>query len=79
VECWTTRLYGARHNKVGIAERPFATEGFYPNHDAGANPDHVAGAFGIEKYKPPAATEGKYNPKNIFCLNQNIQPAVAVV
>ena len=57
--------------------QPFATGGFYPNYDADANPDQTVGAFGLEKYTRLAAIKGRYDPENVFRLNQNIKPAVA--
>jgi FAD/FMN-containing dehydrogenase len=58
--------------------QPFATEGFYPNYDADANPDQVVSAFGLKKYTRLAAIKGRYDPDNVFCLNQNIKPAVVL-
>jgi FAD/FMN-containing dehydrogenase len=55
--------------------QPFATAGFYPNYDADANPDQVVHAFGAEKYARLAAIKAKYDPANVFRLNQNIRPA----
>jgi len=57
--------------------QPFATAGFYPNYDADANPDQLVNAFGAEKYARLAAVKGRYDPGNVFCLNQNIKPAAA--
>lgn len=57
--------------------QPFARSGFYPNYDADANPDQVVNAFGAGKYAKLAAIKAKYDAANIFCLNQNIRPAVA--
>ncbi len=59
------------------AMRPFATGGFYPNYDADADPGQVVNAFGAEKYARLAEIKAKYDPANVFCLNQNIKPAAA--
>jgi FAD/FMN-containing dehydrogenase len=57
------------------AMQPFASGGFYPNYEAEAGPDRIIAAFGPEKYKRLAAVKRKYDPENIFCLNQNILPS----
>jgi FAD/FMN-containing dehydrogenase len=55
--------------------QPFASGGFYPNYDGDAAPDKLVAAFGPEKYQKLAAAKRKYDPMNVFCLNQNIRPA----
>ncbi len=55
--------------------QPFATAGFYPNYDADAKPDQVKAAFGDAKYARLAQVKRKYDPHNVFRLNQNIRPA----
>jgi hypothetical protein len=55
--------------------QPFATAGFYPNYDADANPDQLVNAFGAGKYARLASIKAKYDPDNVFRLNQNIRPA----
>ena len=59
------------------AMEPFAFGGFYPNYDADAAADRVVAAFGVEKYSRLAAIKQKFDPRNIFRLNQNIRPAAA--
>ncbi len=56
------------------AMQPFASGGFYPNYDADTAPERVALAFGPEKYARLAAAKQKYDPSNVFRLNQNILP-----
>ena len=56
------------------AMQPFASGGFYPNYDAEASADTVELAFGPEKYARLAAAKHKYDPSNVFRLNQNIRP-----
>jgi FAD/FMN-containing dehydrogenase len=56
------------------AMQPFASGGFYPNYDADASADRVELAFGPEKYARLAAAKHKYDPSNVFRLNQNIRP-----
>ena len=59
------------------AMQPFAYGGFYPNYDADTAPDRVELAFGPEKYARLAAAKRKYDPSNVFRLNQNILPRTA--
>jgi FAD/FMN-containing dehydrogenase len=37
---------------------------------------NVAAAFGKEKYAQPVKLKNKYDPENLFHLNQNIKPSV---
>jgi FAD/FMN-containing dehydrogenase len=61
----------------GVAEalRPFSSDGFYPNYEEAAGAERLVAAFGPEKYARLASIKGRYDPSNIFRLNQNIQPA----
>jgi FAD/FMN-containing dehydrogenase len=58
------------------AMQPFASGGFYPNYEDAVAADRLVAAFGPEKYKRLSEVKRKYDPTNIFCLNQNIRPAV---
>jgi FAD/FMN-containing dehydrogenase len=56
--------------------QPFAYgSGFYPNYEESAPTERLAAAFGQEKYNRLAAIKRRYDPGNVFCLNQNIPPA----
>jgi FAD/FMN-containing dehydrogenase len=57
------------------AMQPFASGGFYPNYEDAVAADRLVAAFGPEKYKRLSEVKRKYDPANIFCLNQNIRPA----
>ena len=65
---WTREFFDAME--------PFFTEGVYVNYmseDEGE--DRVKAAFGgAEKYQRLAALKKKYDPTNLFRLNQNIKP-----
>jgi FAD/FMN-containing dehydrogenase len=58
------------------AMQPFAYgTGFYPNYEDSAPAERLAATFGPEKYARLAAIKRRYDPHNLFCLNQNIRPA----
>jgi len=59
------------------AMQPFSTGGVYVNYlgrevDEGA--ERVRAAYGVEKYQRLLALKEKYDPTNLFRLNQNIRP-----
>jgi FAD/FMN-containing dehydrogenase len=58
------------------AMQPFALGGaFYPNYEQHAPADRLLAAFGAETYRRLATVKRTYDPRNVFCLNQNIAPA----
>jgi FAD/FMN-containing dehydrogenase len=56
------------------AMRPFATGGAYLNFTP---EDRVRDAYGAEKYARLVAVKDRYDPDNLFQLNQNIKPGRA--
>jgi FAD/FMN-containing dehydrogenase len=56
------------------AMRPFA-DGVYVNFLADEPSTHVRVAYGDDKYDRLLALKSKYDPENVFRLNQNITPA----
>lgn len=57
------------------AVKPFTTGRVYVNYiGAGEGPDRVRAAFGPDKFARLAAIKRKYDPKNVFRMNQNIPP-----
>ena len=64
---------GARH--FWNAMRPFSTGGVYANNLGDEGEDRVQAAYG-ENYPRLVALKNKYDPMNVFCLNQNIRPTV---
>jgi FAD/FMN-containing dehydrogenase len=60
------------------ALQPFAADGVYVNYlgDAAAEgQDRVRAAYGPAIYKRLADLKRRYDPANLFCMNQNILPA----
>jgi hypothetical protein len=53
--------------------RPFSTGGAYLNFTPEA--DRVRDAYGEEKYERLVALKDRYDPDNLFRLNQNIRPS----
>ena len=55
--------------------KPFASGGFYVNYETETGVESVRAAYGPSKYERLAALKAKYDPTNLFRLNQNILPA----
>jgi FAD/FMN-containing dehydrogenase len=60
--------------RFSAAMRPFATGGVYLNLEADEGVDKVRANVGAEKYAKLAALKAKWDPQNLFRLNQNIRP-----
>jgi hypothetical protein len=55
------------------AARAYTTGRVYVNYiGAGENPDRVRAAFGPDKFAKLTTIKRKYDPTNVFHLNQNI-------
>jgi FAD/FMN-containing dehydrogenase len=52
---------------------PFLSEGFYVNYDQD-QAQRVRAAYSPRKYERLVALKNKYDPNNLFRLNQNINP-----
>jgi FAD/FMN-containing dehydrogenase len=64
---WVRRLWQAL--------RPFSSGGVYVNYQMGdEGEDRVRAAYSPEKYERLVALKNKYDPTNLFRLNQNITP-----
>ena len=57
------------------AMRPFSTGGAYLNFTP---EDRVRDAYGTAKYERLVALKNRYDPDNLFRLNQNIKPTPGV-
>jgi len=63
------------------AMQPYSTGSVYVNYlgqEADEGAERIKAAYGPEKYQRLAALKDKYDPTNLFRLNQNIRPALAV-
>jgi len=58
------------------AMQPFSSEGFYVNYEADAALERITAAYGPEKYRRLVGLKNKYDPANVFRLNQNIRPTI---
>jgi FAD/FMN-containing dehydrogenase len=52
----------------------FFTGGVYVNYLGEEGEDRVRAAYGEEKYERLVALKRKWDPTNVFRLNQNIKP-----
>jgi FAD/FMN-containing dehydrogenase len=60
--------------RLSAAMQPFTTGGVYLNLESGGGEDKVRAGFGAEKYAKLAALKAKWDPQNLFRMNQNIKP-----
>jgi FAD/FMN-containing dehydrogenase len=68
---WTREFFGAM--------QPFLANGVYVNYLGGdEGPDRLHAAYGTAKLARLAALKMKYDPANVFRMNQNIAPDAAV-
>jgi FAD/FMN-containing dehydrogenase len=64
---WTRDLYQAL--------QPFSTEAVYVNYLDTDDADRVGDAYNPETYQRLRRLKAKYDPQNVFRMNQNIAPA----
>ncbi len=78
IAAWENPTDTDRHldwiRRFSAAMQPFATGGVYLNLEADEAADKVRANFGAEKYAKLAALKAKWDPHNLFRLNQNITP-----
>jgi FAD/FMN-containing dehydrogenase len=67
------RLAGAR--AYGDSILPLSTGRSYVNAIDGDETDKVRAAFGAETYERLVAVKDRYDPENVFHLNQNVRPS----
>jgi FAD/FMN-containing dehydrogenase len=63
----------ARELSQGLS--PHTTTGVYLNYTSDEGEDRVRSSYGAEKYDRLVALKDKYDPGNLFHLNQNIRPS----
>jgi FAD/FMN-containing dehydrogenase len=62
------------------AMQPGSTGGVYVNYlgrEADEGPERIKAAYGPEKYARLVALKNRYDPTNLFRVNQNIKPSQA--
>ncbi len=67
---WAREFWGAM--------QPCSTSGVYVNYlgrEADEGPERIKAAYGSEKYARLVALKKRYDPTNLFRLNQNIKPS----
>jgi FAD/FMN-containing dehydrogenase len=57
--------------------QPWSTGGVYVNYLGDEGTGRIEAAYGSEKYARLVALKNKYDPTNLFRLNQNIKPSQA--
>jgi FAD/FMN-containing dehydrogenase len=57
------------------AMAPFATGGVYLNFEQDEGERHVRAGYSVDKYARLVALKDKYDPENLFRINQNIAPS----
>jgi FAD/FMN-containing dehydrogenase len=65
---WTRDFWEAIH--------PVSHGGVYVNFLGNEGEERVRAAYGAAKYARLVALKNRYDPTNLFCLNQNIKPTV---
>ncbi len=58
--------------------KPYTRPGVYLNYISDEGEDRVQSSYGEERYARLVALKAAYDPTNLFALNQNIRPPVAV-
>ena len=61
--------------EFSAAMEPFSTGGVYLNFEQDEGEQHVRAGFSAEKYARLVALKDKYDPENLFRINQNIAPS----
>jgi hypothetical protein len=73
-----TDIHIAWAREFMLAMEPFTIPGVSLNFSSDQNMNKVVGFFGPEKYERLVALKNKYDPTNLFRLNQNVKPTATV-
>ena len=75
---WTDPSTASTHidwaRRSSEAAQPFASGGVYVNYLGAEGTDRIRAAYGSAKYERLVAVKRKYDPTNLFRVNQNIRP-----
>jgi FAD/FMN-containing dehydrogenase len=63
--------------EFSAALKPFTTGGVYLNFEQDEGEEHVVAGYRPEKYSRLVALKDRYDPDNLFRINQNIAPSAA--
>jgi FAD/FMN-containing dehydrogenase len=81
IACWSdaadTQREVAWVRECSAAMAPFATGGVYLNFEQDEGEQHVIAGYSPEKYARLVALKDRYDPENLFRINQNIVPSGA--
>ena len=77
--CWQDPAQSERHidwvGRFSEAMRPFTTGGVYLNFEPDEGEERVRAGYGAETYARLVALKDKWDPENLFRINQNIKPS----
>lgn len=73
-EAYDAHVAWARNLSADL--EPDTTEGVYLNYTSDQGEDRVRSSYGPEKYARLVALKDKYDPANMFHMNQNIKPTI---
>ncbi|MDP8932173.1 MAG: FAD-binding oxidoreductase [Actinomycetota bacterium] len=79
IACWQDPAETERHidwvRGFSEAMRHFTTGGVYLNMEPDVGEERVRAGYGAEKYAKLVALKDKWDPRNLFRVNQNIKPS----
>jgi FAD/FMN-containing dehydrogenase len=83
IACWEDPADTQRHVEwckgLSQAMRPFSTGGVYLNMESGTGEERVRAGYGEAKYARLVELKDRWDPGNLFSINQNIRPSGSAV